>query len=339
MKKTLLLLIMLLFTAAVSAQRIWQEEVPNSPYAEANERILGSWYSLEGDTITFSQADDNVVRYMPYQNRVVIFDSADRAAEVKAFYDVLLLEPGKRLVLSHPGSEVKIVEYSFTSPFDASVDGHVAIDLGLPSGTLWAAHNVRAKALDDTGGYFAWGETMDKSTYKPSTYAYAKPGSTDDNYSWSCYNNTDSQTSLSASHDAVTDAWGGSWQLPTRKQLEELIDRRYTQVYYSGHYANGCSGIVVESMINGHKLLLPYTSYKDDKNGLAQDQEVVICMSKELDPSTQNPYALQIKWIENANSLGDLDCKIVSCYERWVGFTARPVSKPSQSKAPQLLQH
>ena len=34
------------------------------------------------------------------------------------------------------------------------------VDLGLPSGTLWADRNVGANAVTDFGDYFAWGETQ-----------------------------------------------------------------------------------------------------------------------------------------------------------------------------------
>ena len=33
------------------------------------------------------------------------------------------------------------------------------VDLGLPSGTLWAAGNIGAELPWETGKYFAWGET------------------------------------------------------------------------------------------------------------------------------------------------------------------------------------
>ena len=40
--------------------------------------------------------------------------------------------------------------------------GHYYVDLGLPSGTLWATCNVGAVNPTDYGDYFAWGETEPK---------------------------------------------------------------------------------------------------------------------------------------------------------------------------------
>ena len=38
-------------------------------------------------------------------------------------------------------------------------DDEEFVDLGLPSGTLWATKNLGASSKTDYGLYFAWGET------------------------------------------------------------------------------------------------------------------------------------------------------------------------------------
>ena len=57
-------------------------------------------------------------------------------------------------------------------------NGHEWVDLGLPSGTLWATCNVGAEKPEDYGDYFAWGETTAKSTYNWNTYKYCGGSST-----------------------------------------------------------------------------------------------------------------------------------------------------------------
>ena len=52
------------------------------------------------------------------------------------------------------------------------VDNHEYVDLGLPSGTLWATCNVGANAPEDYGDYFAWGETSPKEVYTWETYKW-----------------------------------------------------------------------------------------------------------------------------------------------------------------------
>ena len=46
------------------------------------------------------------------------------------------------------------------------INGYEWVDLGLPSGTLWAKCNLGAENETDAGDYFAWGETETKKDYK-----------------------------------------------------------------------------------------------------------------------------------------------------------------------------
>ena len=57
---------------------------------------------------------------------------------------------------------------------NGSVDGHEYVDLGLPSGTLWATCNVGADGPEDCGNYFAWGETETKEMYDWKQYKYSQ---------------------------------------------------------------------------------------------------------------------------------------------------------------------
>ena len=55
---------------------------------------------------------------------------------------------------------------------NGTYNGHAYVDLGLPSGTLWATCNVGATTPEGYGDYFAWGETQPKGYYDWSTYMY-----------------------------------------------------------------------------------------------------------------------------------------------------------------------
>ncbi len=46
------------------------------------------------------------------------------------------------------------------------------VDLGLPSGTLWATCNVGASSPYEAGSYFAWGETTPKQDYSWNSYKW-----------------------------------------------------------------------------------------------------------------------------------------------------------------------
>ena len=106
------------------------------------------------------------------------------------------------------------------------INGHEYIDLGLPSGTLWAKCNVGANSETDYGLYFAWGET--------AGYTASQVG-TDKQFSWSDYkfggtssnptkyNSTDGKTVLDLEDDAAHVNMGGDWHMPNRAQCIELF--------------------------------------------------------------------------------------------------------------------
>ena len=52
------------------------------------------------------------------------------------------------------------------------IDGHEYVDMGLPSGTLWATCNIGAESSTDFGDYFAWGETEPKEEYTNENYKF-----------------------------------------------------------------------------------------------------------------------------------------------------------------------
>ncbi len=141
---------------------------------------------------------------------------------------------------------------------DASIqskNGHDYIDLGLPSGTLWATCNVGANKPEEYGDYFAWGETVTKGDYTWSTYKHCK-GSAAKNFTKYCndrdYGVVDNKNSLEAVDDAATAKWGSDWRMPTRAECQELIENctwRWTTL-------NGINGCEVRGK-NGNSIFLP----------------------------------------------------------------------------------
>ena len=106
---------------------------------------------------------------------------------------------------------------------------HDYVDLGLPSGTLWATCNVGANAPEAYGDYFAWGETTPKLSYDWSTYkygaAYDQLTKYCDDSSYGRFGFADQKTTLEASDDVATVNWGAGWRMPTAEQWEELKNK------------------------------------------------------------------------------------------------------------------
>ena len=147
---------------------------------------------------------------------------------------------------------------------NGNANGHAYVDLGLPSGTLWATCNVGATTPEGYGNYYAWGETTTKSTYNWSTYRYCNGSYTTlTKYcSSSSYGNNgfiDNLTTLQLSDDAARANWGGDWRMPTKAEWEEL--KNNTTVTWTTQ--NGVYGRKFTAS-NGNSLFLPAAGYRGD---------------------------------------------------------------------------
>ena len=106
---------------------------------------------------------------------------------------------------------------------------HTYVDLGLPSGLLWATCNVGANSPGEYGDHFAWGETEIKSEYDWNTYQYCD-GSYNtltkycSNSSYGYNNFIDNLTTLLPEDDAATANWGNVWRMPSQEEWQELLD-------------------------------------------------------------------------------------------------------------------
>lgn len=131
------------------------------------------------------------------------------------------------------------------------------VDLGLPSGLLWATRNVGASSPEDYGDYFAWGETQPKEVYSWSTYRYCYGDYNEftkycDDALYGYNGFTDNLTMLQPSDDAATANWGGGARTPTKVEWDELI--RHTTSQWTTR--NGVNGMLLTSS-NGNSLFLP----------------------------------------------------------------------------------
>ena len=99
-------------------------------------------------------------------------------------------------------------------------DLKIAIDLGLPSGTKWASCNIGATQPWELGGYYAWGETEEKTEYREETYKHHR------SFLWgliSTYRDLGNSI-CGTKYDVAHVKWGGKWQMPTSEQFIELME-------------------------------------------------------------------------------------------------------------------
>ena len=141
-----------------------------------------------------------------------------------------------------------------------NANGHEYVDLGLPSGTLWATCNVGATKPEEYGDYFAWGETEPKSEYSWEKYKW---GGGNGNYINKYRNDSidgkdDNKTILELCDDAANVNWGCNWRIPTLVEQDELRNDLYTTWVWVNH---GVRGYKVTSKINGNSIFLPVAGY------------------------------------------------------------------------------
>ncbi len=116
-----------------------------------------------------------------------------------------------------------------------------AIDLGLS--VKWASHNVGASSPEGYGGYYAWGETEEKSDYSWNTYKYYN--------SQTGFINIGSDIS-GTQYDVAHVKWGGSWRMPTEAEMDELCQKcTSTMISYQGILGRKFFGP------NGNSIFLP----------------------------------------------------------------------------------
>ncbi len=133
------------------------------------------------------------------------------------------------------------------------------VDLGLPSGLLWAECNLGAVSPDDFGNYYAWGETAVKDSYDQDNYRHALNGYELAKY---CndedYGRVDNLTRLEADDDAATANSGKGVRLPTAGDWKELLDN--CKVEWTTH--KGTAGVLLTGP-DGNSLFLPAAGYRD----------------------------------------------------------------------------
>ena len=123
------------------------------------------------------------------------------------------------------------------------------IDMGLPSGTLWACCNVDTEHPENQsptnyGGYYAWGETEVKDVYNWSNYIHC-----DGTYK-TCHNL--GSDIAGTQYDVAHVKWGGEWKMPTKEQRDELLNN----CTYEWTTMNGINGVKFTGS-NGGSLFFP----------------------------------------------------------------------------------
>ena len=242
-------------------------------------------------------------------------DTYKKCSTIEGCNAYLKSYPQGRYVAEVRAKKANLEAQAAQSSVIGNANGHEWVDLGLPSGTLWATCNVGASKPEGYGNYYAWGETSTKSTYNWSTYKYANG----DYNKLTKYCNvsdygdngfTDELFGLKPVDDPATAKWGSGWRLPHSSEWGELLDnttRKWTT-------QNGKKGYLFTSKKNGQSVFLPAAGSRGDS---------------ELSNAGIGCYWSKIVLPRDPDFAYGLYFDSVDCVMRWMyrskGFSVRPV--------------
>ncbi len=139
-------------------------------------------------------------------------------------------------------------------------EGITAVDMDLPSGTLWCDRNVGAKSPEDYGAFFSWGN-IEPHYPKRDNMDW---GDDDDGFDYSFDSDTYEKSEgyklegdIDMAHDAAREFMGEHWQIPTAGQVKELFDH----CDWVRKTINGINGYQATSKINGNIIFFPASGY------------------------------------------------------------------------------
>lgn len=172
------------------------EESPTVKIPANGSDIIVSAYIPNGQLIKNAQMTAKINGEYVYTSNLL---SSDKELERGHAYHMYATWDGKELKFDKGGD----------SPQDYPVAD--IIDLGLPSGTRWASFDMGATKSGEFGSEYAWGETEVKEKYTEENYLYSGKNL------GSCISGTE--------YDVAHVNWGDNWQMPTKAQFEELINK------------------------------------------------------------------------------------------------------------------
>lgn len=221
-----------------------------------NGELVGAWTD-RNSSITFN-ADGTSSRgkyvFKPQLGRVLFYNNEGNLVDFMLVHELT----ADKLEMSGKDGTI----YNYRHAYGEEMN-HGYIDLGLPSGTLWATCNLGANSPENYGDYYAWGEVETKDVYEESNYKWWIFW--EGNYIIKKYNldttspSSDYIRTLSLEDDAARQQWGGAWKTPSYSDFEELISK----CKWKWEEYNGVVGYTVTGP-NSQTIFLPSAGYKCD---------------------------------------------------------------------------
>lgn len=193
----------------------------NTLITDQNSKLDDQIAALEGimnaipDYSNKLDAIENAIKAMPDYDAAINGIKDEIANLVKAVEDGNKSEADALAEIAKKLEELKAAGGSKPKPIPSN-----CVDLGLPSGLLWAKSNMGTTVPTEIGDYYAWGETSPKKKYHGNNYKHYTGSDLDIKK----YNEKDWKTVLELEDDAANANLGVGYRIPTREDWEELLD-------------------------------------------------------------------------------------------------------------------
>ena len=191
------------------------------------------------------------------------------------------IRAGQTAMMVYDGSHWNIT--AITGNESGGSDQDLYVDMGLPSGLLWAKRNIDATQADGFAAseyqyecsFFSWGNVEPHNPTSNSSFAPYSFGSSNDEepYKSSAGAKIGYPGSAGPSHDAARTVLGGPWRMPATEDFAELFNSSYTKfidadgediasdVTDKRVTVNSIMGIRLKSKVNGNIIFLPCSGY------------------------------------------------------------------------------
>ncbi len=300
-----------------------ETDVDGNEIVDNSTLLQNVWVETGGKSVMWFKDAMNVVEYRFEDTsnpdiysfrRNTQYSYSARDNEIKIEDDVYSIVGvnGKELTLRMTTSPYSMHMYDIGTkqdiPSDAATtyDAGYAVDLGLPSGVKWANCNVGASSPEEFGGYYAWGETFEKESYAITDYTYYKSSKQE----W-----VDIGTNISGTrYDVACQKWGDDWRMPTKEEIEELIDEcswQWTSI-------NKVNGYRITGP-NGNSIFIPAAGYRVDNGLYRRGYQAISWSDKVVFAGAHCLRFGDAKWER-------------SIIDRYVGVSVRPVCGVFKSK-------
>ena len=306
----------------------------NALITDQNSKLDDQIAALEGimnaipDYSNKLDAIENAIKAMPDYDAAINGIKDEIAKLVKAVEDGNKSEADALAEIAKKIEALKGAGGSKPKPIPCN-----CVDLGLPSGLLWAKYNMGTDSQTEIGDYYAWGETSpNKKFYFISTYKYYKT-TISKILEILKYSEKDWKTVLDPEDDAARAILGVGYRIPTQEDWQELLDNCKWEAVTTTTKNNKIIARWKVTGPNGKSIILPATvGTRADGLNVTPDNDAYyttanLYPAEKLSDNKKYKLAVALTWpyFAEETSSGSINKPWLSSIPRDHGLVVRPV--------------